>query len=1009
MLNITTSPDISVLDFGIEYDISGAVPKITITNLSTGPDLASCRWWYVIQTPSGTYIHNGNSATPDRIGVWTPITVPDTWPQFNSQIEFSPAAPYKATLFVKDGANNVFSLEKKVTIAAPNGNNCNSGNNWGVAEVTLEVQCNNAKIFGSDHTNYTYQTKLGSSSSSKWTLAYPMDANNNIPAPRTVTNSPNVLFPVGFNSEGYQINFGTIATYDFGDFVTIKLQYKFRDTFAVLCNIDLCSLVCEIQKLYAKLNHHCGITEENELKDKLLKINTLLNLIFINIQQPLCKSINITNAIKQIEEIGGFSCNCCSGGVNALNTVGGIESCCPITADVIDDATGNIPTECPNSFFPARVLGTDGETVIGVANSAADMIAIINSDSGWAVYGVAFSLGNCKVGWYLSNPVSIPPIIEIIKGTGEIVPPTVIVGDLVIKGTDDPPVGCPSGNPYPLRVYKPDGVTIIGIATNIADVVSLLNTDPDWSAFGTASVQDTCHVQWNLIDGTVIPPDIETDTDDGCSNGTNLYIVKVKDVCSPSIPVSIGDFPMNGWVDFGLGAGPEYIGYVADMVAYVAALNAHPSKPAVVHFSTGPIPTAGEVWVTVDDCVVYPGTVILTGDKNSDAFLLFGASHGTMTPAIAIPTTGGMEALGLRSNSVLGEIPPGIATDEVPWHTIVIGTVLITACGNTGNVYFWNITNPKMPAFIRRIALTDPSGNSFTGIPTMTGTGGVTGVPSVFSLYFPTDYHNMNLREIYVCEAITGSIWKLDMYDSVGVIAAFFDQRLEGKCPRVIIGNILYYTQDGSLETDTGVVSGVTIGDIVKLNLGTFSAGGISTQNIFVGSIEYVWAASFDGVDTIWFVSNQGGVARYQLSTGTVLNVYLNALGIGKFMTLKGWAKFFNNFLYCCSLGGWTPLGVNKGTLMLHIPSLPLSAVVMFQSEPTGDPSSLFAYSIIPLGNCLMLVCGDGGGNVGNRGSVLLYKSDGTFLSRIMLPTGVNVYNVAAIPGIGVYTPNSFV
>jgi hypothetical protein len=69
-LPISTSPDITSLDFSALLDISGSIPEITITNLSVGnpsgtTNLNLCTWWYTVQAPSGYYIHQGSSATPD--------------------------------------------------------------------------------------------------------------------------------------------------------------------------------------------------------------------------------------------------------------------------------------------------------------------------------------------------------------------------------------------------------------------------------------------------------------------------------------------------------------------------------------------------------------------------------------------------------------------------------------------------------------------------------------------------------------------------------------------------------------------------------------------------------------------------------------------------------------------------------------------------------------------------------------------------------------------------------
>lgn len=349
---ITNSPDISSLDFDILYDISGATPSITLTNESVGigspSGLDACTWWYSITTPLGISIHAGSQTNPDvTMADWDTLTIPNgSWPTpFGTppygQVEMNCSVPYTAILYVMDSNSNIYSLQKQQLICRPNGNTDKSRGNFGVADVQLTTQCQTAKIYGTDTTNYTYQNKIGISQNSTWTFAYPMDADGNLPAPVVVTNRPSVIFAVGYNAKGYQLYMNTFSTYSFDDGQSIKIQYKFLRVFDVQCNINLGPVVCEIQKMYAQLTPKCGTTENPVLKDQLFRILVLLSQCIVGIEQPLL-GIDVSALIDQIKAIGCFECDCSfGGGINAISNNSG-------SIILTTDVTGNMTAEFTN-------------------------------------------------------------------------------------------------------------------------------------------------------------------------------------------------------------------------------------------------------------------------------------------------------------------------------------------------------------------------------------------------------------------------------------------------------------------------------------------------------------------------------------------------------------------------------------------------------------------------------------------------------------------------------------
>lgn len=486
-LPITTSPDITLLDFDILYDISGATPTITLTNASVGnpsgtTNLSNCSWWYKITTPSATIIHEGNSATPDVPNAnWTTITVPDTWPTpFGvppyGQIEFSCSVPYTAVLYVKDSDDNIFSLTKTGKICRPNGNTPTSKGNFGEGKVNMQTMCNKSKITAADITNYTYQGLLGTGTEQKWTLTYPQNVDGVTPAPVEVEDMPYVVFSIGFNGEGYQIYMNTYSTYEVADGVFVKIQYKFKQLFNVYCNIDLCPLVCEIDAMYKQLSPKCGTSSSDiELKDKLLRINSLLNLCFIGISQPLC-GVNVPALIEKIKKIGDFECNCCSvpGGINGISEGASLS----FNFTTCGDITASVSSIGDNYTFDIK----DTRYLFQICE---------DSDSEAFSFESSTDTGSC------TKTICLKTDLEILRT--ELGLSAVFVQFRLHGTTDNACNGSgvyttSDGYLFPCNLYDPTDTTLLLQVNTLDELLTALNIQASWTAFGMYSNAGKCGV-----------------------------------------------------------------------------------------------------------------------------------------------------------------------------------------------------------------------------------------------------------------------------------------------------------------------------------------------------------------------------------------------------------------------------------------------------------------------------------------------------------------------------------
>jgi hypothetical protein len=352
-LQITTSPDITFLEYDIIWDIAGTLPLITLTNNSAGSGLANLTWWAVILSPSQTLIHEGSAANPDITGNWVTKLYNDNWPRPYSNIEFS-GAPYSMTLYVKDSAGNIFSLTKTATICRPTGNTQLSKNPYGVATLDLQVKCEEARIFFQDTTNRTYRGLEGTRLTSTLKVVYPIDETGNIPDPFVGANFSTAMVPISYSNDSYQYVQDTVYDYEFDELVHIRIRYQSRQKngtaavrFAVLCNIDLCPLVCEVTRLVDSIEQGT-CADADEARRKLTLINPKLMLAQIGKQEPLC-GVDVAKLIEEIKEIGGFTCDCCDAPTGII----------PTTASVIDGYTFEIVPVCGDIDGTITVNGTN--------------------------------------------------------------------------------------------------------------------------------------------------------------------------------------------------------------------------------------------------------------------------------------------------------------------------------------------------------------------------------------------------------------------------------------------------------------------------------------------------------------------------------------------------------------------------------------------------------------------------------------------------------------------------
>lgn len=346
---LTTSVDITSLNFAVLVDISTPNPTVKFTNLSTGPNLAGCKWLFSVLTPNNIPVHTSSFASPDVTGAWTDFTLPENLPQVGNNIIWS-GPDYKFKVEVMDSADKKFELTKAKEICRPNGNV--NGSNFGLAVIDVQARCNEAKLYVENKTNYSYKNNIRPSLNiqNKLTLIYPPLEDGTFPTPFVITDFTNGLIPISVSGDGYQALVESIVQYDLEDDVTLQVKYKVKECFPIQCNVDLCPLMCEYGDMIKAVdNDGC----DKEMSEKLLLINAKINQALIGKMQPLCK-IDVAKLVDEIKELGGFKCDCnCGNGIVALiNTPGSSIDCNGVIACV---------NAAYNTLNPPSCLGTTNE------------------------------------------------------------------------------------------------------------------------------------------------------------------------------------------------------------------------------------------------------------------------------------------------------------------------------------------------------------------------------------------------------------------------------------------------------------------------------------------------------------------------------------------------------------------------------------------------------------------------------------------------------------------------
>lgn len=948
------------------FDISGTTPAITITNTSVGTGLANCTWWYIITDPSGTKIHEGSSGVPDKTGTWATIAVPDTWPQPMGQINYS-GSPYKVELYVKDSEGNIYSDVIEQEICHPTGHDASVAGNFGKVSVYTRMDCNKAKLYVEDKTNYSYKGVTGSSVSKSIILDYPIDDTGTRPDPFELENFNNAIIDIPYSGRNFVLYVNSIMNHVFSNGATVRVKYKLTKSLDILCNIDLCPLICSYQKLLDEVeNGTCANGNVKEQREKLTIINGLMAQALIAKMQPDC-GIDLEATVEKIKEIGGFTCNCYTTGNNGSL----IGSDLNIDIDVCGNIVASAVVNGSNIAFTFKVNDVIVALDQTMLDAGFEVAEVINNDTCTKTYTISLtkSLGNCP---------DVGPIYE--------------------HDTSDPPADCPDDiyGTNGVDVWSIDDDEVIGVAHNAAELAAILNANSEYRARGIAIPAGNCNVAWLCLTGAV--PEVHVseaeEANPGCIDGHKQFEINLKKYCDDTVDVITPNYPGRVYVQYS-GGGTKYdLGLVTDEADLLSKLAAEPNKPANQTYLAGSTNTKIIVDIYKVECDQVNTTTLL---YDRDELVVYGANHHSL-----VPNVGGVYGMEMNTATQMGKIchPVSIAANY-PWHLVRRGNFGYTVLSDTGMLYKYDMSDVRNPFVAAQVQLpiavpmaTNPP---FSGLPQKGGT-----FPSHWDVYFVTDINSQNYGSLlFIHESTSGCFY---VYDTAtdSVLTYFFVNELIGKCPRCIYEDTLYFTHDGYQELTTSQSSGVARRDMVLLDLNTYN---ISVINNVAPASDEPWAMSVDTQDPgIAYISTVlGAVVKFDMSSNSIVSTNVDAFDVA---SGGGWASYLNTVIYNGRLFA-TALG--KASRLIDLVDIGTPGNdVSFENllAPSGGGTVLNEnhYNFLPLpGYCYGLLTYD---NNANPGGIAKYDYDGNFLGLASIAAG-DIYNVLAFDGNPSGFPNS--
>ena len=227
---ITTSPDLTVLDFSIAIDVAAKTATLTDTSTYTGTYIGR----FYIEDAYGDNIYSGTFTSPDTDTSIPDLTHVQALTTIGSELL---CGEYTFKYEIQDSLGDNYELIRKYTICGDN-------------DITVVIQsnydCRASNMLWDDRTNYSRNDTSTFVVARSWTITPPAASglSTTTSAAKAVTIPPNIWTG---NWEGYLT---ATVTYTYPDTTTETVVFQSTKNLQVDCDTRICEIGCVVNKYF---------------------------------------------------------------------------------------------------------------------------------------------------------------------------------------------------------------------------------------------------------------------------------------------------------------------------------------------------------------------------------------------------------------------------------------------------------------------------------------------------------------------------------------------------------------------------------------------------------------------------------------------------------------------------------------------------------------------------------------------------------------------------------------
>jgi hypothetical protein len=307
---ITTSPDIALLDSKIVADLCIGKFYVDISPsiyIGSGKDNVLGANVKIVN-PFGVVVkdYGTNYEIAPALSGGMDAVISFNIPTMASNYQYG---KYTITVELYDQNNTRYTVTKIVSLCEPDKKN--KTRSYGTLSASVKGDCVNGKVYIIVDTPPNYNGRIYESRGLDLTIDYPT-ASGESPEETSIGSISLQLY------EGvYKLTGTDCVTYNFGDNVFVKINYKIRLEKNIRCLIDECCVFAKLAELNLQLKNGCPPSEQERISAIVVDALLLLKTI----QLAATCGEDPSDYITDLEKLIGCTCTCnCAEGTPIINT-----------------------------------------------------------------------------------------------------------------------------------------------------------------------------------------------------------------------------------------------------------------------------------------------------------------------------------------------------------------------------------------------------------------------------------------------------------------------------------------------------------------------------------------------------------------------------------------------------------------------------------------------------------------------------------------------------------------